>query len=162
MAETPKVPAQPPLSTGRHATLGHPGSGGRGRRPVGVPSCSPRPGLHMAAGGSWGTGSSGGALCRAGYVTFGSPVLSEVSLPLHVAEGCPSVCVLALRARPPGCSVCHLGLGPAGLLPSADFSPWLLGDAPGRDVLELRQAGGQSSLTLSLASRNRCRRHRRL
>lgn len=51
----------------------------------------------------------------AGYVTFGSLILSEASLPLHLAEGCPSVCVLALRARPPGCSVCHLGPGPAGL-----------------------------------------------
>lgn len=123
--------------------------GARRQEVSGCPSCSSQ---AWPAHGCWTLirkREPGRSLRVAGYVTFGSLVLSEVSLPLCVAEGCPSVCVLALRARPPGCSVCHLGAGPAGLASFCCFSLWLLGDAPGGDVLELWQAGLQSFVSLS-------------
>lgn len=83
----------------------------------------------------------GRSLRVAGYVTFGSLVPSEVSLPL-----CGRRLPFCLCPGPQGpglqvalCVIQALAL-PA-LLPSAAFCPWLLGDAPGRVVLELWQAG---------------------
>lgn len=100
----------------------------------------------------------GRSLHVAGYVTFGSLVLSEVSLPLRVAEGCPSVCVLALRARPPGCSVCHPGgrwpCRPCFLLLSSLCGCW--------ETLQAGlylNSGRRASLTLRFVSLSRRRCH---
>lgn len=122
----------------------------QGRQEVsGCPSCSSQ---AWPAHGYWKLTRKrelGRSLRVAGYVTFGSLVLSEVFLPLCVAEGCPSVCVLALRARPPGCSVCHLGAGPAGFASFCCFSPWLLGDLQAGMYLNPSR---RASLTLSFVS----------
>lgn len=92
--------------------------------------------------------------CVAGYVTFGSLVLSEVSFPLHVAEGCP------LSVSWPsglGLQVAQCIIWVSALLawlPSAIFSLWLLGDLQAGMYLN---SSKQSSLALSFASPSSCR-----